>query len=406
MVHEIHIPVLGMNMKQATIVNWFFQDEERVEKDCPIVEIETDKAVHEIVAPAGGFLKIFKDKGKIIPVGGLIAIIGSTLEELREAEGREKALARGMEPGPAPIPSSPAGSIGSIGRIKISGIARKLAEKHEIDLSGIRPSDPGGRISKEDVEKAIAEKERAQTRSPVAPATGATAEILQKIPLQGKKKAMAERLAESLRVMAQMTNWEEVDMSRLLEWRSGGGPASVGEQKGRPTWNDVFVKFMGEALKEYPLLNATLDGEEINVWKEINIAVAVAVGDDLVTPVVRKVGEKSLAQISDELGALVKKARENRLSLEDISGGTISLTNIGALGANPGTPIIQLPHAAVVGFGALEKKAVVVEDVVVIRPMMLLAVTVDHRFITGAVSARFRKCLKALLENPNPASLR
>ena len=125
---------------------------------------------------------------------------------------------------------------------------------------------------------------------------------------------------------------------------------------------------------------------------------AVAIGDDLVTPVIKNVERKSIQEISQELGTLVAKARENRLSIEDIGGSTISITNIGALGANPGTPIIQIPHAAIVGFGAVEKKPVVVDDQVVIRPMLFMAVTVDHRFVTGAVSARFRKRLKTLIE--------
>jgi pyruvate/2-oxoglutarate dehydrogenase complex dihydrolipoamide acyltransferase (E2) component len=197
--------------------------------------------------------------------------------------------------------------------------------------------------------------------------------------------------------MAHMTNWEDVDMSRILEIKNSG----LLEKAGTPyrlTLNDFFVKLMAQALKEYPLINASLVGDEICIWDDINIAVAVAVGDDLVTPVIRNVDRKPLQQVSQELGEKVAKARENRLSIKDLSGSTISITNIGALGANPGTPIIQLPHGAIVGFGAVEKKPVVVDDQIVIRPILFMAVTVDHRFITGAVSAGFRKGLKALIE--------
>ena len=195
---------------------------------------------------------------------------------------------------------------------------------------------------------------------------------------------MAQRLTESLQVMAQMTNWEDVDMSRILEIKTSG----ILEKTGSPfrlTLNDFFVKLMAQALKEYPLLNASLVGEELCIWDDINIAAAVAVGEDLVTPVIRNVDQKPVQQIGQELGAMVAKARENRLSFADISDSTISITNIGALGANPGTPIIQIPHAAIIGFGAVEKKPVVVDDQIVIRPMLFMAVTVDHRFVTGAV---------------------
>lgn len=402
MIQEIHIPLLGMNMQEATIVKWRAEDGSKVEKDAILAEIETDKAVHEIPAPLSGFLKILAPRGKVVPVGGVIGIVGPTLEECEAAAGNIQAgpLPEAGTPKAAVGVSSPLPSQPQSRKIKISGIARRIAEKHGVDIPRVIPSDPGGGITKEDVEKFIQARAGAKPPSPpsgdgLIPGVAAR----EKIPFVGKKRAMAKRLSESLQGMAQMTNWEDVDMTRLLEIKNSG-LLEKADAPFRLTLNDFFVKLIGQALKEYPLLNASLLDDQLWIWENINIAVAVAVGEDLVTPVIRNVDRKPIQQISRDLGPLIVKARENRLSVEDISGGTISLTNIGALGANPGTPIIQLPHGAVVGFGAVEKKPVVVNDQIVIRPMMLIAVTVDHRFITGAVSARFRQRLKALLENP------
>src|SRR4030042_395361 len=403
MITEVHIPLLGMNMKEATVVNWISGDGDEVRKDDPLVEIETDKAVHEIPAPASGFLKIVQPKGKIVPVGGIIGIIGLTMDECVSASPKiEKSQSLQKEPSPAvsaavPSQKSPSFTPPNLGSIKISGVARKMAEKHGIDLLRIRPSDPRGRISKEDIERAIQEMNRVKSEVIIPSDPYSSPEVQEKIPFIGKKRAMAQRLTESLQVMAQMTNWEDVDMGRVLEIKNSG-TLEKGEMPYRLTLNDFFVKLMAQALKEYPLLNASLTGEEICIWKNINIAVAVAIGEDLVTPVIKNVERKSIQQISQELGILVAKVRENRLSIEDMSGSTISITNIGALGANPGTPIIQIPHAAIVGFGAVEKKPVVAYDQVVILPILFMAVTVDHRFVTGAVSARFRKRLKTLTE--------
>lgn len=407
MAYEIHIPLLGMNMREATIVKWRVSDGAQIEKDAVLMEIETDKAVHEIMASSSGFLKILRPKGTILPVGGIIAVIGATAEECEAAALH--AQSSGAEAGtaaPSAVPPSSVPSPAALpkGKIKISGIARKIAEKHGIDISQIRPSDPGGQIGKEDVERFIQEKAASQSRLPVGGVVipGVTAK--ERIPFVGKKRAMAQRLTESLQVMAQMTNWEDVDMTRVLEIKNSGA-MNKPESPYRLTLNDFFVKLMAQALKEYPLVNASLVGEELCIWDDINVAVAVAVGDDLVTPVIRNVDRKPIQQVSQELGAMVAKARENRLSIDDISGSTISITNIGALGANPGTPIIQFPHGAIVGFGAVKKKPVVVGDQIVIRPMLFMAVTVDHRFITGAVSARFRKRLKALIETADPEML-
>ena len=413
MVITVNIPALGSNMERARITSWLFNNGDKVKEEEAIATIETDKASYDITALGSGFLKIFHLAGEEIAVGGVIGIIASTMDEYNSATLEGYSAQSSLEDSPLPptADKQPTAEYGS-GGLKISGIARKLALDHGLELSKIRGTGPGGRITKEDVEKAIQKKE-IQTSSTQASTPSVkqmeprlndtvSPKVKQAIPLSGKKMAMAKRLQESMQMMAQMTNWESIDMSQLIQLKDLL-QAKLGSLKGTITYTDIFVKFTALALKEYPLLNASLKGDEIIIWEDINIGVAVAMGeetDELVVPVIRNAEKKSIREISAELRSLVKKARENVISYNDLSGGTISITNIGAFGANPGTPIIQLPQSAVVGFGAIEKKPCVINDEIVIRPKTLLAVSVDHRFITGAVSARFRKHLKTLLENP------
>jgi len=402
MIFKIHIPSLGANMEKAKITKWFAQSGGNVEQGEAVASIETDKASYDITAPGNGILKIIRPPGEEVPVGGVIGMIASQAEEFEEVQNQEdvaapadRRISAESAPAMSPHPDIPLDS----SSVKISAIARKIASERGLELTKVRGTGPGGRITKEDVEKALGESSNQAKPRVTVPGEPRIKKVE---PLSGKKKTMARRLQESMQAMAQMTNWEFVDMSQLIHLREST-EANLQRGEGGITYNDIFVKFTGLALQEYPLLNSTLKDDQITTYEDINIGVAVAMGeegDDLVVPVIRRVQEKSIREISRELRALIRKARENGPSLDDLTGGTISITNIGAFGANPGTPIIQLPQSAVVGFGVIEKKPVVVEDQIVIRPIMLLAVTVDHRFITGALSARFRKRLKELLENP------
>ncbi len=405
MIYRIHIPSLGANMEKAKITKWFAQSGGKVEQGETVASIETDKASYDITAPGNGILKIIRPPGEEVPVGGVIGMIASAGEDF---ENLKEPVAKAETE--TPLPSGPAPAViaevpGDASSVKISAIARKIAAERGVDLTQVKGTGPGGRITKEDVERVLPQGSPARVE-PRATTPGET-RIKKVEPLSPKKRAMAKRLQESMQVMAQMTNWEFVDMSRLIDLKKSVD-RSPQPGEGGITYNDIFVKFTGLALQEYPLLNSALKEDQIVTYEDINIGVAVAMGDegdDLVVPVIRRVQEKSIREISQELRALIRKSRGNGLSLDDLTGGTISITNIGAFGANPGTPIIQLPQSAVVGFGAIEKKPVVVEDQTVIRPIMLLAVTVDHRFITGAISARFRKRLKDLLENPTQVIL-
>jgi len=404
MIHEIYIPRLGITMDQATVVEWSVQDGQEVNKGDTVVIIETDKLTQEIEAPESGFVKIIKPPRSVLQAGGVIGFIATTREEYEKAPVPPVAV---FTPEPAGLASSlpvveSALKTKPLLNIKISGVARKMAEKHGLDLSTIRGTGPEGRITKEDVEQALHQTASLPSDTPEKKDAGPR--LREVVPLRGRKKVAANLLAESLRTMAQMTHWEDVDMSQLVDLKESGALGGR-DSSARITYGDIFVKFTALAVREFPLVNASLEDDQIKIWEDINIGVAVADGDDLVVPVIRSADRKTIREIARELEGLAQKARENRLSLEDLTGGTITITNIGAFGANPGTPIAYLPQGAIVGFGAITKKPVVVDDAITIRPIMLLSVTVDHRFITGAVSARFRQRLKALLEDPKRAVL-
>jgi pyruvate dehydrogenase E2 component (dihydrolipoamide acetyltransferase) len=470
MIHEIHIPQQGVTSDTVKIVKWEAVEGQQVKADQVLVILETDKATCELNAPADGYLRIVQPEGSTHPMGAVIGVLGDTLAEVEGVSPPIRPVADSAVT-QAVTPAADSGtmppSIPGRGPIKIAGIARKLAEKHGIDPADIPGTGPAGRITKVDVEKAIDQKRAAAVANPaLAPATGSTPlkisgvarslaqkhaldligvagtgpggkitlqdvqnvlgiqpeptsapkpappsskpgipRVKNSLPFSGKVRVMADRLIESMRAMAPMTHWEEVDMTQLIELRSWANQNLV-ERDNRLSFGDLFIKFTALAVKEYPLLNCTIQGEEIKIWDEINIGMAVAVGEDLVVPIIHDAGDKTVLEISRAMKAIVARARENRLAPEDISGGTITITNIGAFGANPGTPIIHLPETAIVGFGRIEKKPVVRNEEVVVRPMSLMSVTVDHRVITGAVAARFRLRLKEILEDPKKMLLK
>ena len=465
MIHEIHIPQQGVTSNTAMIAKWETVQGQYIKKDQVLVILETDKATYELNAPADGYLHILQPEGSTLQMGTLIGLLADTTAELEglSVSHPSSLSGTGTETAASVTESRPSQHRDSgKDKIKIAGIARTLAEKHGLDPVSISGSGPGGRITKDDVEKAI--RGRKATDDPILsprPAIGAaslkisgiaralaekhhldltgvsgtgpggkisiedvqnllgippkpdhtmpagTSETLKEqkqrtkkvFPFKGKVKVMADRLVESLRAMAPMTHWEEVDMTELIAFRSWANQ-SLKERGDKISFGDLFVKITAQAIKENPLLNSSIEGEEIKIWEEINIGMAVAVGENLVVPIIRNADRKTVIEISQAVKEIAAKARENRLDSEDISGGTITITNIGSFGANPGTPIIHLPEVAIIGFGRIEKKPVVRNDEIVIRPLALISVTVDHRVITGAVAARFRLRLKELLEDP------
>jgi len=268
-----------------------------------------------------------------------------------------------------------------------------------IDVTKVTGSGPGGRIVKDDIEREIATK--TVTPAEVAPEISREKGVKSTIPLTGMKKAIAEHMHRSLQVSAQLTLMGEIEMTEMVKLRKSllAQEEAIGT---RITYTDLLVFTIARVLKDYPIVNSSLVGSEIMLWEDINIAVAVALEDGLIVPVVKNADKKSLVEISQSVKMLAKKARERTLSPEEIQGGTFTITNLGAKGGGYRfeTVIINQPESAILGTGGITDRAVVREGQIVIRPIMTYYLTFDHRVINGAVAAQFINSVARLLENP------
>ncbi len=389
---KVIVPKLGMSTEPITLVEWKAKEGDRVEKGSVVLVVETEKIRHDVEAEASGFLHILAEAGKEAPIGSAAGLIVATREELEALQKGvvTEAAAEVKEAPPAEVKEK---------RIVISPLARKMAEEHMIDITEVVGTGPEGRIVKEDIEKEIARKEAA----PVVEA----AELYQgrrvksRLPLTGMRKAISEHMHRSLSVSAQLTVMGELDVAKLVALRK---ELVAQEEKlgARITYTDLMVAAVAKLLKEYPLVNASLIGNEIIQWEDINVSIAVALEEGLIVPVIRNADQKSLVEISKEVRVLAKKARERALAPEEVQGGTFTITNLGALGGGYRfeTVIINQPESAILGTGGITDRPVVRDGKIVIRPIMTYYLTYDHRVFTGAVAAAFINSLTKLLETP------
>ena len=393
MATKVIVPKLGMSTEPITLVEWRAKEGDQVEKGSVVLVVETEKIRHDVEAEASGFLHILAEAGKEVPIGSAAGLIVATKEELAALQTgvvTEVAAAEVKEAPPAEVKEK---------RVVISPVARKMAEEHMIDITEVVGTGPEGRIVKEDIEKEIAKKEAA----PVVEA----AELYQgrrvksKLSLTGMRKAISEHMHRSLSVSAQLTVMGELDVTKLVALRK---ELVAQEEKlgARITYTDLMVAAVAKLLKEYPLVNASRIGNEIIQWEDINVSVAVALEEGLIVPVIRNTDQKSLVEISKEVRALAKKARERALAPEEVQGGTFTITNLGALGGGYRfeTVIINQPESAILGTGGITDRPVVREGKIVIRPIMTYYLTYDHRVFTGAVAAAFINSLTKLVETP------
>ncbi len=407
MAEYIAIPKLGMSMTEATLVEWKVKEGDQVEKGDVVLLIETEKTQWEVEASTSGFVHILVEEDVKAPVGRVVGLIAETKEEL-EALQKEPAKeifttvteVTEVPPVEAAPPAAVRAEEGR--RLRISPVARKMAEEHMIDITTITGTGPDGRIVREDIEKAIEAKKRGV---PVAEAYEGKG-VKTTIPLRRMRRAIAEHMHRSLSVAAQLTAMGEIDMTELIKRRN----ALVEQEEAigaRITYTDIFVLAIAKALKENPIINSSLIENEIKIWEDINIGVAVALEEGgeggLIVPVVRNADQKSLLEINREVRALVEKARVGKLMPDDVSGGTFTLTNLGAFGGGWGfgTPIINQPQSAILGTGAITDRPVVREGQIVIRPIMTCSFTFDHRVVDGAPAGIFMAQVTQLLENPD-----
>lgn len=416
------MPSLGHTMEKGKIIEWLKQEGEPVGKGEPLVVIETDKVITEVESPtAGVVLKIVAGVEEERPIGALIAVLGEQGEQLGEAELQQLLgpVAVSAAPAPAPVllpaPTPVTGSRtapaaqDSGERLKISPIARKLADELGLDASTMQGTGPGGRITKDDVLRvAEATKAAAPAAAPAAPAvTPGTTRlgVSSTIPLRGMRGRVAERMFQSWNTIPRVTEVMQVDMSATVAFRE----AMLGQweqQYGlRLSLNDMLLKAVAVALQRHPRLNATLVDQEVRLHNSVNLGVAVNLDEGLIVPVLFHAEQKDLGQIARESRILAEKARAGRLQIDEITDGTFTVTNLGTTGIELFTPIINPPQVAILGVGMVQRRPVVLGDALAIRPSVYLSLVFDHRAVDGVPAANFLQELKHLLEKPQDYAL-
>jgi pyruvate dehydrogenase E2 component (dihydrolipoamide acetyltransferase) len=385
MITEVRMPKLGMAMKKGAVTKWLSSEGDAVQEGADLFELASEKITAVVPAPASGVLgRVVAGLGVELPVGALLALIGEPgdafppAEELAAAAPAE-AVATAPAPG-APV-SAPAAAAtgGDGGGAPVSPAARRRARELGVDIASVPPGAPGKRVMVEDVEAFAAAAE-------AAPAPASEGQV---VPFVGIRKVVAERLTDSLRTMAQVTIAREVDAGGLVARRAAlaaGFEAATGI---RLTYTDLLVKEVAELLADHPLLNATLTGQGIVCPPAVDMGVAVALEDGLIVPVIRDAGARPLAELARDRVDLAAKAQAGTLTMDEVEGGTFTISNLGSFGADAFTPIVNPPQCAILGVGRIADKPVAVDGLVQIRPTMWLSLTFDHRIVDGAPAARF-----------------
>jgi pyruvate dehydrogenase E2 component (dihydrolipoamide acetyltransferase) len=404
MATDVSLPRLGQGMEAGTIVRWLKSEGDKIEKGEPLYELDTDKVTQEVEADASGvLLKILAGEGEEIEVGKRIAVIGEEGEDVEaEAEAevevdedeqeegspapaREEERERGREA--AKEDAEEQETARADGRIKASPLARRIARERSIDLASLSGTGPEGRIVAEDVERAAA--------APAHATVGAAPLEAEVVPLTSLRKTIARRLTEAWQAPAFQISMS-ADMTRAQELHD-----RLREQGVSVT--DILTKLAGIALLRHREVNAQFADDELRIFPNAHIGLAVATERGLIVPVQREVELKSLVQIAAERKELVERTREGKLGQEDLEGGTFTISNLGMYGVDIFTAVLNPPQAAILAVGAIEEKAVVVDGELVARPLMAMTLTCDHRAIDGAKAAEFLRELKTLLEEPGLA---
>jgi pyruvate dehydrogenase E2 component (dihydrolipoamide acetyltransferase) len=394
----VHMPQLGQTMEEGTILTWLKREGEQVARGEPLVQIETDKVVCDLEATQSGLLHtIIAREGARIPIGQAIAVLADAGEAVNLAgllDTPPPAAAATPTQAPqapttaATAPSRPP-SAAAPSEIRISPAARKLAREHSLALETLQGTGPGGRIVVEDVERAIA-----ASTTPTAPQE----HVLRTIQLTGIRGTIAQRMAQSWAQVAHVTEVMEVDMTEVVALRRRRLSAWEREHGVRVSLNDLLTFAVARTLREFPDLNARLEGQEIKVLGDIHLGVAVATSEGLIVPVIRHADQRSLWEIARDSAQLAAKAQQRTLTLPDVTGGTFTITNLGTYGIELFTPIVNYPQCAILGLGRVAERPVVLPGRIEARPMMYLSLSFDHRLIDGAPAARFLQQLKDRLE--------
>jgi len=402
------MPKLGMIMESGLIVNWLKKEGDYVKKGEPLLDVMTDKVTIEVESYHTGYLKkILAREGEDVPVTEVIAYIGGKDEEVSEEIIKERIKEKKEEK--VLIEEKPKykeeEKIVKVRAKKIlaSPLAKRLAREMAINLSKISGTGPGGRIIKADVLKAVKEaklkkKEKIEIEKEIEEKV-VTPEILEKIPLAGLRKTIAERMSKSKSEIPHITLFIDVDMSSSEIFKEKINQ-EIGEKK--ITYTDLIIKATALSLEKYQILNSTLENEKIVIFKDINIGLAVSIKDGLIVPVIRNANKLSIEEIADERVKFVRCARENKLELRDVTGSTFTITNLGMYEIDYFYPIINPPEAGILAVGSIVKKpAIDKEGKITVKPMLKLGLALDHRILYGAVGAKFLQYLRNTIQEPN-----
>jgi pyruvate dehydrogenase E2 component (dihydrolipoyllysine-residue acetyltransferase) len=391
MLREFKFPDVGEGIAEAEIVRWLVKEGDSVKEDQDLLEVETDKAVLTLNSPyTGKIAKLYGREGEMIKVGDVLTTVDAGGEDTTVVEADKKDS------------GTVVGSLGDdevievVQPVQAIPAVRLLAKQLGINLASVKGSGPGGRITKEDVEKAAAKT--GQHDSAEADAYG----VVEKIPLRGIRRTIAKRMAEASKRVAEVTIWEDADITELVQVRAK--ERKVAEEKGvRLTYLPFLIKAIIPALKAHPYFNASLDesAEAIILKKYLNIGIAVDTSDGLIVFVIKNADEKNILDMAQEIATLADKARLRKIDLHDLKGSTFTITNYGIVGASYGTPMINHPEVAILGLGKIEDRAVVRDGQITIRKMMPLSLAFDHRVIDGVEAGRFLGVVIQHLEDPN-----
>jgi 2-oxoglutarate dehydrogenase E2 component (dihydrolipoamide succinyltransferase) len=391
MLIEVKVPQLSESVSEATLLAWHKKQGEAVKRDENLIDIETDKVVLELPSPADGVLvSVLKGEKGTVVAGEVIAKIDTEAKASAGVSATAPAAAAPAAAGAKPAASAPA--------------ARKVAAEKGIDLASVQGTGKDGRVTKADVlSQGAAPAARAPLPQPAAPVNvdaALSARPEQRVPMSRLRARIAERLVQSQSTAAILTTFNEVNMQPVMELRKRYQERFEKEHGVRLGFMSFFVKAAVHALKKYPIVNASIDGSDIVYHGYFDIGVAVGSPRGLVVPILRDADQLSFAGIEKKIGEFGKKAQDGKLSLEDLSGGTFSISNGGVFGSMLSTPIINPPQSAILGVHATKERAVVENGQVVVRPMNYLALSYDHRIIDGREAVLSLVAMKEALEDP------
>jgi pyruvate dehydrogenase E2 component (dihydrolipoyllysine-residue acetyltransferase) len=420
---DVMMPQMGESITEGTITRWLKRTGERVGKDEPLFEISTDKVDAEIPSPVAGILsKILVQEGQTVGVHTVVAQIESSTEAAAAVSTPAPAspkAAPAPKPTPAPAPPLPAvpeaeeAGEGE-GKLRSSPLVRRLAKDYSVELSAVEGTGPGGRITKEDLLAYVERKKTAPRAAPAPPPrppaqpsvpsaappapaadTGTRSEV---VPMSPMRKKIAERMVLSRHTAAHCTSVFQVDLSKVVAIYKREKDRFEQQENVKLSYTPFFVRAVIDGLKRFPILNSSVSGEDIIYKKDIHMGIAVALEWGLIVPVVRHADEKSFLGLSRAIFDLAERARQKRLSVAEVEGGTFTITNPGAYGGMFATPIINPPQVGIVGVGGVHKQAVVIDDAIAIRSIVHLSVSYDHRIVDGAVADQFLASVKNYLE--------